>query len=370
MSRRSLVWRLAVPLAVCGLCGLAAAQAQSSESAAAPTQRGTIIISPGVEFEASSYVHAKLPPDAPIDPRSRVWVASLVSQISNPYGTATVNINSYAPPVYIAPEKAPTVKVLAARASDPNWSSPALQAQFLDVPLPADFAPSAGTDKEAVVYQPSTGRYWEFWLVEPTGAATTNSAGQSVPQWRAAWGGQLPRLAANPGYFPTTSNGMKFGTTATGLALLGGLMTIAEQKRGVIAHALHIALPQVRSSVWALPARRTDGNVADPDAIPEGATFRLPAQLNLDAMEMDPYARMLAKAVQTYGLVVRDYSGAVAFYAENPTGMPGPDPYWGPGGILGCPPSGPVPACYPDSNNRLRGFPWAQLVAIKATLEP
>jgi len=260
--------------------------------------------------------------------------------------------------------------VLAARASDPSWTAPGLQSQFLDVPLPSGFAPSAGTDEEAVVYQPSTGRYWEFWLMEPTGAKTTNSVGQSVPQWRAGWGGQIAELGANPGYFHTTAQDLKYGTAATGLALLGGLMTIAEQKRGVIEHALHIALPKTRSAIWALPARRTDGTVTDPTAIPEGTTFRIPASLNLNAIDMDPYARMLARAAQTYGLVVRDTAGAVAFYAENPSGMPGPDPYWGPGGILGCPSSGAVPSCYPDSNNRLRGFPWAQLVAIRAILEP
>jgi hypothetical protein len=32
--------------------------------------------------------------------------------------------------------------------------------------------------------------------------------------------------------FPTTPEGYKFGAIATGLALLGGLITIAEQRRG------------------------------------------------------------------------------------------------------------------------------------------
>ena len=72
------------------------------------------------------------------------------------------------------------------------------------------------------------------------------------------------------------------GATASGLALLGGLMTIAEQRQGTINHAIHIALPQTRRSVWAQPAQRTDGLDNNPNAIPEGARFRIPESVDLD----------------------------------------------------------------------------------------
>ena len=47
-----------------------------------------------------------------------------------------------------------------------------------------------------------------------------NSAGRSVDDWRAAWGGRIDSLGDNPGYFPTTPEGYKFGATGTGLELL------------------------------------------------------------------------------------------------------------------------------------------------------
>jgi hypothetical protein len=37
------------------------------------------------------------------------------------------------------------------------------------------------------------------------------------------------------------TDGRKFGTAATSLALLAGLIIIAEQQKGEINHALHIA---------------------------------------------------------------------------------------------------------------------------------
>ena len=162
--------------------------------------------------------------------------------------------------------------------------------------------------------------------MEKTSGKTTNSAGKRVAEWRAAWGGRNDDLKTNPGYFITSSDGVKFGTSATGIALLAGLMTIEEQKRGAINHPVHFAIPESRQSFWSFPAQRTDGQIDDENAIPQGTIFRLPANLDLDEIEMDPYARMIARAVQRYGMVLRDTAGAVVFYAENPGGRYATDP--------------------------------------------
>ena len=180
------------------------------------------------------------------------------------------------------------MRVNAARAYKPGWSFEPSQRQWLDVPLLDAFRPSKGTDKEAVLYQPSTGRYWEFWGMEKTDRKVINSAGRSVDDWRAAWGGRIDSLDDNPGYFPTTPEGYKFGATAAGLALLGGLITNAEQRRGVVNQALHIGLPETRRDHWAWPAQRTDGGKINPNAIPQGVTFRLPHDLDLDRIDWTP----------------------------------------------------------------------------------
>ena len=331
--------------------------------------RPSLIMAPNREFAASSYVHKQLSPDAPRDRRSAIWVADLLRQIKTHYGVASVNIHQYTPPLYVVPRDEPTVHVGAKRQSDPSWTFRPLQLQWASVPLPDNFQPSAGTDKEAIVYQPSTREYWEFWGLQRSDRKVVDSAGRTVDEWQAAWGGKIDDLATNPGYFPTTPQGYKFGTAATGLALLAGLMTVAEQRRGVIDHAIHIGLPETRRSVWTYPAQRTDGQDNDANAIPEGTTFRLPPDLDLDAIDMDSYARMIARAVQKYGMVVRDTAGTVVLYAENPVVRGAADPYFGPGGILRCAKGYIEAKCYPDGNNRLRGFPWNKLVALRAKLE-
>lgn len=328
--------------------------------------QSSLTIRPGREFADDSYVHRALEADAEIDPKSDLWVADLQRQIKKYYGTASVNFEAYSPPIYIAGPEQPTVRVKAQRSSDSSWRFAPLQAQWNDVPLPDDFAPASGTDREAIVYQPSTGLYWEFWLLEQTSSRTINSTGRSVTEWRAAWGGRIDDLKKNPGFFVTTPDGYKFGTAATGLALLAGLITIEEQRRGVIDHALHFAIPEIRASAWTHPAQRSDGDRHHEDAIPQGVTFRLPADLNLDETDMDPYARMIAKAVQKYGMVLRDISGSVNFYAENPSNRYKEHPYYGPGGILRCPNSTYDWSC--STNNRLRGFPWGKLQALKVKL--
>jgi hypothetical protein len=146
-------------------------------------------------------------------------------------------------------------------------------------------------------------------------------------------------------------------------------MTIEEQRAGVIDHALHFQIVQARAKTWAFPAQRTDGNTDHPDAIPEGALFRFPAELNLDAIDMDPYARMVATAIQKYGMYVSDRAGAVTLRGENPGNRYAADPYFGTNGILKCPGNFTMrdapEACYPNSEGRLRGIPWDKLQGLK-----
>jgi hypothetical protein len=375
MLVRSTGYSSVVALLLLGACGGLAflTTASRGRTAEGPLDgekdRPSLIVAPDREFAASSYVHKQLSADSPRDAHSAALVAELQRQIRMHYGVASVNIDQYSPPLYVASNNQPTVRVKAERAYDPTWTFEPIQQQWQSVPLPDSFQPSGGSDKEAIVYQPSTGHYWEFWGMEKSGRKISDSSGRTVDEWRAAWGGKIDNLATNPGYFPTTPEGYKFGTAATGLALLAGLITIAEQRQGAINHSLHIALPNTRRAVWAQPAQRTDGGADNPDAIPQGATFRLPESLNLDKIEMDPYARMLARAVQRYGMVVRDTAGTVALYAENPLSEQGEDhPYFGVGGILRCPHGRIEASCYADSNNRLRGFPWDKLEVVHATL--
>lgn len=353
------------------------------------TPSTSIIITPGVEFAATSVVHQALPDNAPLDPNSSLWVANLQSQITNYYGYANVNIDQYTPPIHIVSAGVPTQQVLGVRSWDAtfdSWGKEPLEQQLAAVPIPPDFSVSPGTDAGALIYQPSTGKYWELWVAVLTGGNTVNSVGQTVPQWQAAWGGKIDNLSINTGHFPTVdvvgASGYQygpyiFGTAATGLPQLAYMMTVKEQQAGVINHMIALGIPQTQASVHYAPAQRDDGWSTDATAIPEGVIFRFPASLDLNAITMDPYARMIAKAVQKHGMVISDTSGSVAFSGEYPgSHYPSGNPYYGPagigGGILSCPvwSVNPPPSCYADGGARLAGFPWGSLQALLGGSRP
>src|SRR5262249_3263801 len=161
-----------------------------------------------------------------------------------------------------------------------------------------NFARSDGADSEAIIYQPSTKKYWEVWLHAKTGAKIRDSAGRLVDEWQAGWGGYIADLSINPGYFgrgPVFIPFWGWGASSTSIAVLSSIITIEEQQSGLINHPLQLVITYRKGpggSVFARPAQRSDGWVEHPDppppapaaSIPKGVCFRLPASLNLDAM--------------------------------------------------------------------------------------
>ena len=61
---------------------------------------------------------------------------------------------------------------------------------------------------------------------------------------------------------------------------------------------------------------------------------------------------MLAKAAQTYGIIVRDKAGAVALYGQDPKSLP----------------SNPWPTAFSNQypNKVLAMFPWTRLQVVQA----
>jgi hypothetical protein len=300
---------------------------------AADPGSGTAGACGGCPFAPTSFWNAPLAADAPLAAQSATWVAELRRQLSttNPW----INTTTYSTPVYTVPAGQPTVRV------NLDTTEAGLQQAFEQVPIPAGAQPAAGSDAHMVVWQPATDTMWEFWL-----------ASLKADGWHARWGGRMTGVSTNPGYFTAPNPG--WGATATSLPLLGGLMRISELESGRIDHALAFAIPHTKLwTSWSWPAQRSDGDTDSPDAIPEGARFRLPADLDIDALNLPPVTAAIAKAVQRYGMVLRDKSGSVSFYAEDPTPT-GANPY---------------PGLFKTWTNLLFAkFPWDRLQALRTDM--
>jgi hypothetical protein len=301
-------------------------------------------------FSPSSFWNKPLAPDAPLAPDSSALVGQLDAQVSALEASNQgpwINTRAWSVPVYTVGAKQPTVRVHLQGA----FAERALQRAWDAVPLPATAQPALGKDEHLVVWQPSTDRLWEFWHLARTARG-----------WGAAWGGAIRHASASTGvYGPRAWPGAKpwWGASASSLSIAGGLITLEDLERGQIDHALAISVTDVRAGVYASPARRDDGQSADPLSLPEGTRLRLPASLDLAALHLPRLTRELARAAQRYGLIVRDRSYAIAFFAQDPVPT-GSEPYAGANGFF--------EGRYPTQ--LLASFPWSQLQALRLDLHP
>ena len=147
-------------------------------------------------------------------------------------------------------------------------------------PAPADARPAAGQDGHLTVWQPSTDSLWEFFKLR-----------RERDGWRAGWGGAIQRVSRSPGYFAKSAwpgRQSYWGATATSLPAIAGTMTDPRAGTRPDRPCPGDLRAQRAAGVYALPARRTDGTLRDPGAIPEGARFRLDPDLDLDRLRMPP----------------------------------------------------------------------------------
>jgi hypothetical protein len=300
-------------------------------------------------FAPNSVWNAPLPANAPLDPANATLVNTLrktvAQNIAARWGPWIATGETS--PLYVVPANQPTVRVTLDAGA---WNVP-LQQALSAVPIPANATPALGPDAHMTVWQPSTDRLWEFF-----------KARKLADGWHASYGGAMSSASASPGYFDASSwPGLSqafWGATASSLPAIAGTVMIEELNAGVIPHALAMNIPWAKPKVYSWPAQRTDGRSTDPNAIPEGARFRLDPRVDIDKLNLPPMTRMLAKAAQTYGMIVRDQTGhAISFFAENP-GQSGTNPYTGPGGFYRG----------HDASAVMRSFPWQYVQLVKMSL--
>ena len=291
-----------------------------------------------------------MPADAPVDPSSAAVMGAfdeLVAEEEQPGGGGPwITTTEYSVPVYTVPGDQPAVAVQLVK-----YKSAALSAAWSAVPLPSDAQPAAGTDRPLVVWQPSTDRLWEFWQL-----------GHEAGGWHASWGGAMEHVSSDSGvYGPEVWPGAKplWGSSASSLSLVGGLISLEDLEKGQINHALSMAIPDVRAGVYASPAQRSDGRSTDPLSLPEGAHLRLDPNLDLASLHLPRLTLMIAEAAQRYGIFIRDHGGVVAFQAQDPIPT-GTNPYTGPDGYF----EGKSPKAL------LASFPWNHLELLKMELHP
>jgi hypothetical protein len=315
----------------------------------------------------SSFFCQPLDPSAPIDPDSAAMVAEVRNMADgrgpdSPNGLkvtsrAGINYDDYAPMLYTVPADQRRVPV-ALDAGDPGLRA----ALAAGVPIPLEARPASGTDRQLIIYQPSSDTMWELWRARKdiTGA------------WHATWGGVIGDVSQNPGHYEDVVGPSgayverhQWGGPSSSIPNLPGLITVEQLRSGVIGHALVFSTWANNPRRWVFPAQRTDGRCrglirqycAD---VPQGARFRIDPEFDVSQIG-NPIARMVATAVQDYGMVLTNTTGSgVSFYAEGWRGHPGSgDPYYGPGGLFTSDPGQLATTQF------MQEFPWEHLQMLQ-----
>lgn len=303
-------------------------------------------------FARDSVWNRPLAPDARLDPSSARLVAALGREVERERERGVgpwITASTCSTPIYVVPARQPLVRV---RLSGPReqWRA-GLAAVFRRVPLPDGARPAPCSDAYLTVWQPARDRLWEFFGLERTGG-----------DWQADWGGAMRAVSRSRGYYDSRAwpgrSSFAWGATATSLPVAGGVMRLAELRRGRIDHALAMNVPTARRGVFAWPAQRSDGIGSAAD-LPEGARLRIDPSVDLASLGLPPLTLAMAEAAQRYGILVRDQTGpgnGIAFFGEAPRA--GDKPYARAGGFFG----GMTP------NEVLADFPWQDLQVLRMDL--
>jgi hypothetical protein len=348
LARQIAILLCCVALGCASGCG--AAGADTGVGSAQTVLRGSAAVERF--FSPKSVWNKAVPADAALDPSSGELTARFAAEVAAERKAGRgpgINTSQWSVPIYRVPAKQPRVRV-ELRSRPERRPLPALRRAWREVPLPKFPLPAAGTDRPLVVWQPSANKLWELW-----GMSRERAGG-----WKAAWGGAIRDVSKSSGvYGPRAWPGATsaWGASASGLSIVGGLITLEDLERGRIDHALAMSIPEVRAGEYSLPARRTDGSSSDPLALPEGAHLRLDPELDLASLDLPRPTLILAEAAQRYGILIRDRAGTVVFYGQDPTPT-GADPYNGPGGFYEGSTAGSVMAA----------FPWGHLQLLRMRL--
>lgn len=250
-------------------------------------------------YTADSPWNTPIAADAPIDPNSAAMIATI--QASNT-GTLRSDPTRYAYPVYFADASTPRVTLVCSgyvSVIERDGSRNLIPTgEMTNVPLPAGATPSEGTDGQIIVIDVATGDEYDIWRFQSPNVC--ENATKYVQGIR--------RSAVEPNY----------GSRGAGVPYLAGLIRPWEIAAGRIEHALAFGymISRLDRCVW--PAGKTDGDDDRPDAIPQGARLRLDPAVDVEQIPgLDAAGRVIARALQEYGMILIDNSGSNKIYVED-----------------------------------------------------
>ncbi|MEH1169318.1 hypothetical protein V6V47_28460 [Micromonospora sp. CPCC 205539] len=237
-------------------------------------------------FPANNVWHADVS-RLPVHPRSAAIIANIGP-------TAAVHADFGAGTWQGAPIGIPITVVGSGQRRVPITFSYGDESDPGPYPIPPDAAVEGGPrgdgDRHVIVWDRDACRAYELFDAHPAGAG-----------WRAGSGA----------VFDLRSNRMRqagwTSADAAGLSILGGLVRYDEVAAGRVDHAIRVTVPRTRSG-WTWPASHSASGNSEPSLPQLGQRLRL--KRTVDVARLPRQARVVAEAMQRYGVIVADHGSA------------------------------------------------------------
>ena len=239
-------------------------------------------------FPVDNWWHADVS-HLPVHARSAAWLRHMSTgrELHPDFGPSYGDGPNYGIPITVVDGSHPKVWVRFDYADESD---------HVRYPLGSDTRLEGGGDRHAVIVDKSTCRLYETWATRRTSSG-----------WRAGSGAtwSLGSNKLRPDGWTSAD--------AAGLPILAGLLRWNEVKAGYVDHAIRFTTDlTARAHLW--PARHDAGSGGIASYPPMGARFRLKASWS--AAGLGPQARVVVRAMKTYGLVLADNGSPWYFQGE------------------------------------------------------
>jgi hypothetical protein len=253
-----------------------------------------------VPYSTTSIWNTPIGPSPKYDPYSQEMITNLVLANDGKIITAGPGYNY---PVYYAD------------ADTPRWDIPCtkygcviitpdggIRADILeDVPIPPNARPSADSDARMIVIDRVTYAEYDLFNAQRLEVGWTMGGGSA---YNILWNGT-----------PIMS-----GSRGSGIPSYAGLLRPWEILQGRIEHALAFGYTEPTDAKCVFPASKTDGDSKLLFSIPEGARLQLDPSLteeDFNQWGLNKAGKIIARAMQEYGMILVDHSGSFKIYLED-----------------------------------------------------
>jgi hypothetical protein len=256
-------------------------------------------------FSSDSPWNTPIAADVDTHPESDQIMATLESEASHLRFS-----NSYTPPLWVVDANDVTMKLADAKYPFDAWDTNLDRLTEAGAPVTDTMYGEPTSDGHIIIIDPVRGFAWEMsyfrglrenglidcstfniWDLDGTGVGDANEG----TRWRSR------------------------GGRGSGFPIIAGLIRPEELSEGEIRHALVFTFNENRGGVHLPPAARSDGKHSGSQYPIEGMRFQLDPSLtetDFDAWGLNREGKIVARALQKYGMLDGDNGGAMALQVQ------------------------------------------------------